>query len=71
MVTLRFPFRTPEFLAFPPPPSPRLLALDLPCRLAATANALSGVVNSGVLRLHVSSPRVLLLMLRPPHLQIC
>jgi hypothetical protein len=35
MVMLRFPFRAPVFLAFPPPPPLLLFALNLPCRLAA------------------------------------
>jgi hypothetical protein len=41
----------PEFLAFPPPPPLLLFALNLPCRLAATADALSGMVNSDLLLL--------------------
>jgi hypothetical protein len=39
------------FLAIPPPLPLLLLALDLPCRLAAAANALSGMVNTALLLL--------------------
>jgi hypothetical protein len=48
MVMLRFLSRAPVFLAFPPPPPLLLLALNMPCRLAAMANALLGMVNSDV-----------------------
>jgi hypothetical protein len=51
MVMLRFLSRAPEFLAFPPPPPLLLFALNLPCRLAAAADALSGMVNSDLLLL--------------------
>jgi hypothetical protein len=39
------------FLAFPPPPPLLLFALNLPCRLAAVADALLAVVNSDLLLL--------------------
>jgi hypothetical protein len=42
---------SPVFLAFPPPPPLLLFALKLPCRLAATAGVLSGMVNSYLLLL--------------------
>jgi hypothetical protein len=51
MVMLRFPSRSAEFLTFPPPPPFLLFALNLPCRLAAVANALLGMVNSDYLLL--------------------
>jgi hypothetical protein len=51
MVMLRFLFRAPVFLAFRPPPPLQLFALNLPCRLAAAANALSSMVNSNLLLL--------------------
>jgi hypothetical protein len=47
MVMLRFIARTPVFLAFPPPLL--VVALNLPCRLAASADALSGMDNSDLL----------------------
>jgi hypothetical protein len=59
MAMLRFLFRAPVFLAFPPPPPLLLFALNLPCRLAAAANALLGMVNSELLPLlhpHPPSP---------------
>jgi hypothetical protein len=46
MVMLRVLSRAPVFLAFPPLPPLLLFALNLPCRLAAAADALSGMVNS-------------------------
>jgi hypothetical protein len=57
-VMLRFLSRTPVFLAIPPPPPLLLFALDLPCRLAAVADTLLGMVNSDLLLL------LLLLVLR-------
>jgi hypothetical protein len=42
MVVLRFLSHAPVFLAFTPPPPLLLFALNLPCRLAAAADALSG-----------------------------
>jgi hypothetical protein len=57
IVMLRFLSRTPVFLAFPPPPPLLLFALNVPCRLAAVADALSGMVNSDLLL------RLLLLLL--------
>jgi hypothetical protein len=39
------------FLAFPPPPPFLLFALNLPCRPAAAADALLGMVNSDLLLL--------------------
>jgi hypothetical protein len=53
LVMLRFLSRAPVFLAFPPPPPLLLFALNLPCRLAATADALTGMVNSGLLLLQL------------------
>jgi hypothetical protein len=44
MVTLSFFSRAPVFLAFPLPPPLLLVALNLPCRLAPEADALSGMV---------------------------
>jgi hypothetical protein len=55
IVMLRFLSRTPVFLAFPPPPPLLLFALNLPCRLAAVADALLGMVNSNFLLLLVRS----------------
>jgi hypothetical protein len=49
MVMLRSLFHGPVFHAFPPPLPFILLALDLPCRLAADADALLGMVNSELL----------------------
>jgi hypothetical protein len=46
MAMLWFLSRAPVFLAFPPPPPLLLFALNLPCRLAAVADALLGMVNS-------------------------
>jgi hypothetical protein len=46
MVMPRFLSHAPAFLAFPPPPPPRLFALNLPHRLAAAADAISGMVNT-------------------------
>jgi hypothetical protein len=51
IVMLRFISGSPVFLASPPPPPLLLFALNLPCRLAAVANALFGMVNSELLRL--------------------
>jgi hypothetical protein len=53
MVMLRFLSRAPVFLAFPPPPPLLLFALNLPCRLAAVADALLDMVNSDLLLLHL------------------
>jgi hypothetical protein len=39
------------FLAFPPPPPFLLFALNLPCKLAAAADAVLGMVNSDLLLL--------------------
>jgi hypothetical protein len=50
------PLHPPVFLAFPPPLL--LFALNLPCRLAATANALSGMVNSDLLLLHLHKEHI-------------
>jgi hypothetical protein len=50
--------RAPVFLAFPPPLL--LFALNLPYRLAAAANALSGMVNSDLLLLLHGHARMLL-----------
>jgi hypothetical protein len=60
MVMMRFLSRAQVLLAFPAPPPLLLFALKLPCRLAATANALSGMLNSDFLRL------LLLLHPHPP-----
>jgi hypothetical protein len=51
MVMLRFLSCTPVFFAFPPPPPLLLFALNLPCRLAAAVDALSGMVSSNMLPL--------------------
>jgi hypothetical protein len=48
---LRFLSQAPVFRAFPPPPPLLLFALDLPCRMAAVADALLGMVNSDFLLL--------------------
>jgi hypothetical protein len=53
MVMLRFLSHAPMFLAFTPPPPLLLFALNLPCRLAAVADALLGMVNSDLLLLLV------------------
>jgi hypothetical protein len=53
MVMLRFFSRTPVFLAYPPPPPLLLFALNLHRRLAAAADALSGMVNTDLLLLLV------------------
>jgi hypothetical protein len=50
VVMLRF-FSRLVFLAFLPPPPLLLFALNLPCRLAAVADALLGMVNSNLLLL--------------------
>jgi hypothetical protein len=51
IVMLGFLSRAPVLLSCPPPPPLPLFALNLPCRLAAVADALSGMVNSDLLRL--------------------
>jgi hypothetical protein len=51
MVMLRFLSRTLVLLAFPPPPPLLLFALNLPHRLAAAADVLSGMDNSDLLLL--------------------
>jgi hypothetical protein len=51
MVMLRCLSHAQEFLAFPPPHPLLLFALNLPCRLAAVADALLGMVNSDLLLL--------------------
>jgi hypothetical protein len=51
MVMLRFLSRAPVFLALPPPPPLLSLALNLPCRLAVAADALSSMVTSDSLLL--------------------
>jgi hypothetical protein len=48
---LQFLSRAPVFLAFPPPPPFLLFALSLPRRLAAAADALSGMVDTDLLLL--------------------
>jgi hypothetical protein len=53
LVMLRFLSRAPVFLAFPPLPPLLLFALNLPCKLAATADALTGMVNSDLLLLQL------------------
>jgi hypothetical protein len=50
-VMLRFVSRAPVFLAVPPPPPLLSFALNLPRRLAAAANVLSGMVNTDFLLL--------------------
>jgi hypothetical protein len=44
LVMLRFFSPAPVFLAFPPPPLLLLFALNLPCKQAHAADALSGMV---------------------------
>jgi hypothetical protein len=51
MVMLQFLSRAPVFLAFPAPPPLLLFALNLPCRLAAAADALLVMVNTDLLLL--------------------
>jgi hypothetical protein len=51
MVMLRFLSRAQVFLTCPPPPPLLLFALNLPRRLAAAADDLSGIVHTCVLRL--------------------
>jgi hypothetical protein len=60
MMMLRFLSRAPAFLAFPPPPPLQLFALDLPCRLAAVADALLGMVNSDLLPFPLLKASILL-----------
>jgi hypothetical protein len=48
MVMLQFRSLSLVFLAFPPPPPLLYFALKLPRRLAAAANALSGMVNTNL-----------------------
>jgi hypothetical protein len=60
MVMLRFLSSTPVLLAFPLPPSFLFFALNLPCRLAAAADALLGMINSD---------KPLLLLHHHPYLQ--
>jgi hypothetical protein len=59
MVMLRLFSRASVFLAFPSPSPLLLFAFNLPCRLAAVADALSGMDNSNFLLL------LLLLLLLP------
>jgi hypothetical protein len=59
MVIRRFLFCAPVFLTFPPPPPLLFFALNLPCRLAVAAVALSGMVNSDL-------PLLLFHMIRQP-----
>jgi hypothetical protein len=56
MVMLRFLSRAPVFLAVPPPPPLLSFALNLPRRLAAVANVLSGMVNTDFLLLQSCLP---------------
>jgi hypothetical protein len=58
MVMPKFLSRAPVYLAFPPPLL--LFALDLPCRLAAVAHALLGMVNSVLLLLLLPVPLILM-----------
>jgi hypothetical protein len=51
MVMLRLLSCTPVFLAFPPPPPLLLFFLNLPCKLAAVADALLAIVHSDLLLL--------------------
>jgi hypothetical protein len=51
MVMLRFSSSAPAFLAFLPPPPLQLFALNLPCSLAAVADALPLPVNIHLLLL--------------------
>jgi hypothetical protein len=54
MMMLRFLSCAPMFLAYYPPPPPLLVfSLNLPCRLAAAADALSGMVVYDLLLLRV------------------
>jgi hypothetical protein len=55
IVMLRFLSRALVFLAFPPPPTLILFARNLPCRLAAVADALLGTINSDMLLLLLRS----------------
>jgi hypothetical protein len=48
MVMLRILFRAPVFLTFPPSPFLLLCDFNLPRRLAAVADALSGIVNTNL-----------------------
>jgi hypothetical protein len=56
MAMLKFLSRALVFLAFPPPPPLLLFALNLPCRLAAVADALLGMINFDLLFLLLSPP---------------
>jgi hypothetical protein len=49
LAMLSFLSRTPVFLAFPLPSPLLVFALNLPCRLAAVVDALSGTLNSELL----------------------
>jgi hypothetical protein len=51
MVMLRVISRAPVFLALPPPPPLQFFSLKLPHRLAAVADALSGMVDTDLLLL--------------------
>jgi hypothetical protein len=51
MVMLRFLSRARVFLAFRPPPPVLLFVFNLPHRLAAAADALSGMDNTDMLLL--------------------
>jgi hypothetical protein len=53
MVMLRLLSRAPVFLAFPAPPPLLLLALNLPRRLVAAADTLSGMVDTDLLLLGI------------------
>jgi hypothetical protein len=53
---LRFLSRVPVYLAFPPPPFLLLFALNLPRRLAAATDALSGMGYTDLLLLLPGHP---------------
>jgi hypothetical protein len=63
MVMLRFLSHTPVVLAFPPSLPLLVFALNLPCRLATAADALSGMDNTDLLLHH--------LLLPPPPRLLC
>jgi hypothetical protein len=57
----------PVFLAFPPPPPLLLFALNLPFRLVAAADALSGMVHSDLHLLLVTLSRILRMSVGADH----
>jgi hypothetical protein len=64
MVLLRFLFCTQVILTFSPSPPLLMFALNLPHRLAATANVLSGMINAIVLLFTPEIRRTLIFVIK-------